>query len=375
MTRALALVTDAYGGRGGIARAARDVVNAIAALEGMARVTVVPRMAVDAPDGLPVNVWQLQPVAGRIGYSLRALGTALGGAADLVFCNHLYMAPLAGLAARMSGAKLMIQLHGIECWTEPSPARRKALEAADLLICVSRDTRGRILAQCDVDPTRAVVVNNTVDPCFTPGDIDAARRKFGLADEYVLLAVGRLSSGERYKGHDRVIEALPRLTAPGDRRVVFHICGTGDDRPRLGALAQAVGVTDRVRFLDHVPFADLPDLYRAADLFVLPSTGEGFGIVFLEAMACGTPAVGLAAGGAPDALGDGALGHMIDPEADLADALSAVIASPQTEPGRLAEAVHGRFGEAAFRARLDGLLRAHILASPVDDLAGALAFR
>lgn len=361
MTNALALVSDAYGGRGGIARAARDVIGAIASLEGMNTVMVLPRASVETPNGLPSNVRQLKPLAGRIGYSLCALGVAMRTAPEIIFCNHLYMAPLASLAARMVGAKFMIQLHGIECWAEPSPGQRKALERANLLICVSRDTRARILAHCNVDTERTAVVNNTVDASFTPGDVRAARRKFGMDDSFVLLTVGRLDSRERYKGHDRVIEALPRLNAAASRNVVYYICGTGNDKPRLKQLAQAMGVSDRVQFLDHVPLVDLPDLYRAADLFVLPSTGEGFGIVFLEAMACGTPAVGLAVGGAIDALGDGTLGHIIDLSADFVDSISAVMAAPQADPVNLAEMIHGRFGEASFRTRLDQLLRVHML--------------
>src|SRR5690606_18991980 len=113
----------------------------------------------------------------------------------------------------------------------------------------------------------------------------------------VIVSVGRLDRRERYKGQDRVIAALPELAAAG-LDPLYLVAGSGDDQPRLEALAAAGGVAHRTRFLGKVPAADLPDLYRAADVFALPSTGEGFGIVFLEAMACGAPAVGLAAGGA-----------------------------------------------------------------------------
>lgn len=372
MTKALALVTDAYGARGGIARAARDVIGAISAMDGVDEVLVLPRAAAEAPLLLPSNVRQMKPLEGRIPYSLHAITATVRTKPEVIFCNHLYMAPLAILAARCSGAKLIVQLHGVECWKEPSLAQRWALEAADLLLCVSRDTRRRILAHCDVHPERVVVMNNTVDPCFALGNIRAAREKFGVLDEFVLLAVGRLDSKERYKGHDKVIQALPRLRGPDGRRLVFYICGTGDDQGRLKALAETVGVSDRVKFLDHVPFADLPDLYRAADLFVLPSTGEGFGIVFLEAMACGTSAVGLAAGGAPDALGDGCLGHMIDQSADFAGALSAIIEAPPTDRSRLSKAIHARFGEASFRTRLNELLRMRVLQHSGDAHASLL---
>jgi phosphatidylinositol alpha-1,6-mannosyltransferase len=264
------------------------------------------------------------------------------------------MAPLAALAARQASATLVVQLHGIEIWPEPTPAQRRALEAADLLLCVSRDTRARALTHCDLPPERAVVVNNTVDPRFKPGDRGAARSRFGLRDEFVLLIVGRLDARERYKGHNRVLAALASLTHPEGRPVVFLIAGGGDDRGRLEAEAAVQGVTDRVRFLGHISGADLPDLYRAADLFVLPSTGEGFGIAFLEAMACGTPAMGLAQGGAPDALADGALGWC-GGEEEFPGALREALARKPPgvdEAEALSHNTRQRFGQAALLKRV-----------------------
>ena len=110
-----------------------------------------------------------------------------------------------------------------------------------------------------------------------------------------------------------------------------------------------------------MPEADLPDLYRAADLFVLPSTGEGFGIVYLEAMACGTPALGLAIGGAPDPLSDGELGTLIPVDANIASAISAALAREKPDPFELSRRVRERFGIEAFRKRV---------AHAVDRLTG-----
>jgi len=351
VTRVLALVTDAYGGRGGIAQAARDVIGALATMETVTEIDVLPRQAVEPLTGLPPKVRQRPPSGKRIAYALRAV-VAAGAQPDVVFCNHLYMAPLAALAAQRAKAKCVIQLHGIEIWREPTRAQRKALERADLVLCVSRDTRARALTHCDLQPERAVVLNNTVDSRFMPGDREGARVKFGLGGEFALLIVGRMDQLERYKGHDRVIAALHGLKHPEGRRIVFLIAGDGDDQSRLQTEASKAGVSDRVRFLGQVPVEDLPDLYRAADLFVLPSTGEGFGIVFLEAMACGTPSLGLAAGGAPDALVDGALGIMVGDAEALPDALQAAIAASRPNAATLAAATVSRFGTVRFRERV-----------------------
>lgn len=355
--RALALVTDAYGGKGGIAQAAQDVIAAFAACEDILMVEVLPRKAPDPVLQLPAKVRQANPCRGRLGYTARCLRTVLSAWPDIVFCNHLYMAPLAALVARLAGANLMVQLHGVEIWSEPKLWQRRAIEAADLLICVSRDTRSRALVYSDLPPERALVLNNTVDPRFSPGDRAVARAHFGLEKEFVLLIVGRLDAQERYKGHDRVIAALPQLVHPEGKPVLLLIAGEGDDRPRIEAEVAAAGVADKVRFLGQVAAEDLPELYRAADLFVLPSTGEGFGIVFIEAMACGTPALGIAAGGASDALGDGDLGVVVRSENELTGVLKEVIARQRRPDHQTAMFVQNRFGRKVFRPQIKKILK------------------
>ena len=217
------------------------------------------------------------------------------------------MAPLAALIARLKGAKLIVQTHGIEAWPRPSRSQRAALEAADLVLCVSRHTRAAVLSWAAIAPERVLVVPNTVREVFTPGDGSTQRAALGLEGKRVLLTVGRMDSRERYKGHDRVIAAIPDLVAKG-HDICYLIVGEGDDRARLEALARDAGVSERVRFLGAVGLQSLVEIYRMADLFVMPSTGEGFGVTFLEAMASGTPALGLGVAGARDALADGELG-------------------------------------------------------------------
>ena len=102
------------------------------------------------------------------------------------------------------------------------------------------------------------------------------------------MTVSRLASSEQYKGHDRVIRTLPRLLSQHPE-TIYLIVGDGDDRPRLESLAVECGVAEKVQFAGLVPPEELPDYFRLADVFVMPSTGEGFGIVFLEAMAYRRP--------------------------------------------------------------------------------------
>ena len=151
----------------------------------------------------------------------------------------------------------------------------------------------------------------------------------------MLLTVGRMDSRERYKGHDLVIQALPQLVAAG-HDVIYVVLGDGDDVGRLKTIALGLGVADRVRFMGEVGPDILVDAYRMADLFVMPSTGEGFGIAFIEAMACGTPALGLGVCGARDAFGDGELGTMT-PEAELPAAIARCL-KPKPDPNALPNA-------------------------------------
>jgi phosphatidyl-myo-inositol dimannoside synthase len=348
-THCFALVTDAFGGRGGIAQYNRDFLNALAEGGGASRITVVPRRAPDRVVA-PYGVSQAQPRPGRLAYTLMALLLAFSRRADIVFCGHLYIAPLAWLIARAVGAKLIVQTHGVEARLAPSRLQRAAVEAADLVLCVSRHTRASVLGWAAIAPERVLVVPDTVEDRFMPGDGSAQRAALGLDGKRVLLTVGRMDARERYKGHDRVIAAIPALVARG-HDIVYAIIGEGDDRARLEQFARSTGVAERVRFLGAVAAHHLPDAYRMADLFVMPSTGEGFGIAFLEAMASGTPALGLGVAGARDALADGELGTAV-PERDLPSTIGCLLATPRPDPQTLAAAVRARFGRGAFRARV-----------------------
>jgi phosphatidylinositol alpha-1,6-mannosyltransferase len=341
----LALVGDAFGGRGGIAQYNRDFLGALAKSGAVSSITVVPRNA-RGKFLLPEKIEQTSAHDARSVYALAAFRTALSRPFDLVFCGHLFMAPLAALIARLKGAKLIVQTHGIEAWPRPSRSQLMAVEAADLVLCVSRYTRSAVLNWAAIVPERVLVLSNTVRDFFTPGDGSALRAELGLQGKRVLLTVARLDSQDRYKGHDRVIAVLPTLVAQG-HDIAYVVVGDGHDRARLEATALRVVGPGRVRFIGEVEVQSLIKFYRMADLFVMPSTGEGFGIAFLEAMACGTCSVGLDVAGAKDALADDQLGTAV-PETELAATIGRLLMEPKRDPGTLAAAVRTRFGPEKF---------------------------
>ncbi|MCP4309319.1 MAG: glycosyltransferase family 4 protein [bacterium] len=355
--KVLALVTDAYGGYGGIAQYNRDFLEAVARMEAVQQVVVLPRLAPETVEGLPLKTSQREAIHGRVSYGVRALWTALREKPDVVFNGHLYHGPLAHRVARLSHAKLVSQLHGSEIWGGVSELHKRPLEQSDLVLSASRDTRARLLAKTNVTPERAVVLNNTVAEDFNPGDRATARARFGVESDLIVLTVARLDARkghQGYKGHERIIQLVAPIRAKGIP-LVYLVAGVGDDLARLETLAATHGVEEHVRFLRKVPREHLPDLYRAADLFALPSTREGFGIAFLESMSCGTPAIGLAAGGAVDALADGELGTCVS-EADFPAAFENCLASRAPDRNRLAAAVRARYGVAQFRERVGSLL-------------------
>lgn len=209
--------------------------------------------------------------------------------------------------------------------------RRLVLRGADIFTPVSRYTAG-LLEELGVPDDRITIVPNGTDPDrFQPVDTSVLRHELDLEGQPILLTVGRLVPR---KGVDTTLRALPGLleTVP---ETMYLVVGTGPDRERLDRLAADIGVRDHVRFAGQVPFAHLPAYYSLADAFVMPSREarpdvEGFGLVFLEAGACGTPVVGARAGGIPDAVQDGTTGLLVppaDPKA-LTDALTRLLTTP-----------------------------------------------
>jgi phosphatidyl-myo-inositol dimannoside synthase len=352
--RILALVTEAFEGRGGIAHYNRDFLSALARCDRVGDVIVLPRVIARSVSALPPCVRQLRPVESKLGYSLSALCTAITHyPIDFVFCGHLNMAPLAAGISRVLNVPLWLQVHGIEVfWREPSELERRSVESATIVTTVSRHTRRRLLHWVGIDPARVKVLPNTVEPQYQPGPKPCyLLERHAAGGKKVLMTVSRLSSLERYKGHDRVIRTLPRVLGRHPD-TIYLIVGDGDDRPRLESLAVECGVTKNVQFTGSVPPEELPDYFRLADVFVMPSAGEGFGIVFLEAMASGVRVIGGSQDGSRDALCDGALGTLVDPEngEELASAILAALDDPARTGDRTT-----RFKIHLFREYLNAL--------------------
>lgn len=194
--------------------------------------------------------------------------------------------------------------------------KRNVFQEAEKVFPVSDYTRRALLGEGCGNESGTVTVNNGVNAGIfkkttVRPDTEAKYRPRG---ERILLTVTRLYP---YKGVDRMLESLPAISrsVPG---VKYLVVGSGPDRPRLEDLAVRLGLQDQVRFLGTLPLAEIVELYNLADLFVMlsreePPNVEGFGLVFLEAAACGLPSVGGRSGGIPDAIDEGKSGWLVDP--------------------------------------------------------------
>ena len=262
-----------------------------------------------------------------------------------VLCGLWYPDALIALLAGVS--PLVILAHGGELMPASRIWRRSAwrlllrwvCESADLVVANSGYTRTLVLKAAP--SSKVAVVPLPVDHRrFCPGDKQRARARFGTGGRLVVSSVSRLQA---YKGHDVVFHALAALPSHQRSQLLYLVAGKGPHLDPLRRQAAALGLQESVRFLEFVPDEDLPDLYRASDLFVLCTRElvathevEGFGLVFLEAQACGTPVVGTRTGGIPDAVSEGRGGWLIDE--DDVTALAQILTHLTQTPGFFREA-------------------------------------
>ena len=338
--KALLLATDIYGGYGGIALYNRDFAAALAAHPDCEELVVVPRIVPHEPADIPPKVRFVAAAAKNNLAYLKTIRALRGENFDVVFCGHINLLPF----ARMTSERAVLLIYGIDAW---KPRRRYSHPGA--VISISDITLSRFLDWSSF-AGRTFVLPNAIhldDYAIAPRD-PALVARYGLEGKRVLLTVGRILAAERYKGFDEVIDVLPEL--PDD--VVYLIAGTGDDVPRL---QQRGG---RVIFTGYFPESEKRALYNLADVYVMPSRGEGFGFVLLEAMACGVPAIGSRHDGGREALrggtSGGELGILVDPasSADLRLAIEELLARGEKKiPAGL-----DYFSFANFQARVHAIV-------------------
>lgn len=361
-----AFVPDAFGGHGGISVFNRDLLMAFAQHSGVERVIALPRVIRNIPGSVPQGiVFHSEAANSTLAYMKKmTLDLPRIAQSDILYCGHLNYAPLVNRLGRLFGIPVIGALYGIDAWTPSSNlTRRQTASQMDRYFAISTYTRDRFLQWADVDPAAIEILPNAINmSAYAPAPRDPVlMARYGLTPQNkVLLTLGRLVSRERAKGFDEVLDVLPRLLhdIPELR---YIIAGDGPDEGRLKARVSKAGLDGAVIFTGYVEETEKAALYGLSDLYVMPSRGEGFGFVFLEALACGVPVVASSVDGSRDAVRNGLLGSMVDP--DNPDALiSAIHRGLLADKGAVPEGL-SYFDFPQFAHRAQALIDATVTAS------------
>ena len=227
-------------------------------------------------------------------YATQLVARAIFDRPDLIVSTHLNFSPVAQTIKRIVDVPYWTVAHGVEAWNINRPKLQKSLQVADRILPVSGYTRTRLLNEQTLLPERLHTLPNTVDTerfKIAPKPKQLLQ-KYGFTEEQpVILTVNRLCSTESFKSYDQVLNALPDILHQVPT-VQYVIVGKGDDRERLEQAIRNTGLEAHVTLAGFVPDEELCDYYNLCDVFAMPSKLEGFGIVYLEAIACGKPALG-----------------------------------------------------------------------------------
>lgn len=309
----------------------------------------------------------------KIRFSLDAIGQAArcgNHTAGIVIAAHPFLSvPARCMKAIAPKLKVVVIAHGVEVWRPLRSSRRKALATADLVLAPSQDTARKLVQVQGVDPAKIRQLPWPLSPSVVrmAAHPDTVRLPKGFPEGRVILTVGRWASSERYKGQDDLIRVVAQLRTSVPNLFLVAV-GTGDDLMRLRRLAQDLGAADRVQFFENLSREEIAGCYAKAEIFALPSSAEGFGLVFLEAMAFSKPVVGASCGGTLDLIEDGVNGLLVPPHnvRELGRAIGRLLQSEElrTRLGLCGgELVRREFRFEAFRNRLEGFLADQGLAS------------
>lgn len=277
---------------------------------------------------------------------------------DIIFIGHINLAPVAILLKFFNPkVKLFIIGHGIEIWDKQILLKKILLKISNKILAVSAFTKRRITANNGINEDKIIVFPNTLDPYFnipkTLGKPDYLIKRYGINEKTkVILTVTRINKNEAYKGYDKVLEALAEIISllPDTK---YILAGKYDvyEEQRLKEKVKRLGLEKYFILTGFIKEEELIDHYLLADVFILPSKKEGFGIVFIEAAACGTPAIAGNKDGSVDALLKGQIGKLVDPDNlnEIKEAIINIIANPLTNNRDL---VIENFGFDKFKERL-----------------------
>jgi len=312
----------------------------------------------DAMPDIPPNLRDaVRGFAGsRLGFALASARAAC--AADTVLVGHINLLPVVAAAKAINPAlRSVLFVHGVEVWNDPAYRRKRIwepalLRAVDTVASVSRYTAERMQAQFGVPPDKFVILPNAVDGPINP--------RAASPRTQMLLTVTRMAEHDRGKNVDAILRAFA-VVADRLPNASLVVVGDGHLRAELEAYAATLGLQQRVHFLGKVSDDELDACYGQAAAFVLPSSKEGFGIVYLEAWKHGLPVICGTEGAASEVVAHEVDGFVVDPAdcAQLASAMETLL-TDATLAGRLGSAgarkAQEHYTDSVFGQRLRNLV-------------------
>jgi phosphatidyl-myo-inositol dimannoside synthase len=348
----LALQTTTFSAHGGIPAYNRLVCRVLNEIEDVAVEERRVLIAMDRRTDVTVTAKQFPSLTmesfdgHRASFVRRVVATAFREPINLALIGHINYAPLGLLLKRLRpNLRYGVMVHGVEAWSRLPRIRRRALRNADFVMSVSDYTKRQVVEANGVNPENVYLLPNALrwDGSETGRRGEGETGRVGKTTRF--LSVCRLDAREQYKGIDTVINALPAVSARVPD-LEYVVIGSGSDLERHKRIAADVGVADRVKFLGSVDERTLRAAYESCDVFVLPSAGEGFGIVFLEAMHYRKPIIAANSGATPEVVKDGETGMLV--EAGCVEQLSAAmiaLGTSQPERNRMGDAGYKRLRE------------------------------
>lgn len=281
---------------------------------------------------------------------------------DLAFIGHINLAPVAVVLKLLNPKiKLIVIGHGIEIWDKQILIKKILLKWAYKILAVSNFTKNQIVINNKIDQNKIIIFPNTLDPYFVKTNVNEKPnyllKRYNIgSNTKIILTVSRLTKYEGYKGYDKVIEALPKVIqkVPNTK---YILCGKYDENEgiRLKEKVKSLGLEKYFILTGFIKEDELTDHYLLADVFVLPSKKEGFGIVFIEAAACGIPVIAGNQDGSVDALMNGELGKLINPES-VEEISEAIISQINQGKSNNSNKVIENFGFNKFKEKLRQLI-------------------
>lgn len=319
--------------------------------------------AADA-DNRYIDQKHYQAFAGaKISFAFKSFFTALKS--DVLVLSHINLLPIARLISLFKPKqKIILFAHGIEVWNELAGWKTKFLQERVQIWAVSSYTRNQMILQHQIAPQQIQVLHNCLSPFLQiPTTFEKPSqlvKKYNLTENTpILFTLNRLSAAEKYKGYDTVISALGKLKK-ANQAFTYLLAGKADEleKQRIMQLIAANDLNEEVKLIGYLEEAAVADHFLLADVFIMPSKGEGFGIVFIEAAAYGCQVVGGNTDGSTDALLNGALGQLVNPnsEEEIIKAIQKALNNPTHQPKAQQALTLQHFGFEQYLANVQKLI-------------------